>query len=55
MEHYYNTLQHWFNYPDIFLEAIQNATDGDHFVEIGVWKGGSAAFMGLKFLTLVKK
>ena len=22
MKHYYNDLQHWFNYPDIFLEAI---------------------------------
>ena len=55
MEHYYNNLQHWFNYPGIFLEAIQNAKDGDHFVEIGVWKGGSAAFMGVEIFNSGKK
>jgi hypothetical protein len=55
MEHYYNTFQHWFNYEDIFLEAIDNAIDGDHFVEIGVWKGGSAAFMGVEIFNSNKK
>ena len=55
MKHYYNDLQHWFNYPDIFLEAIQNAKDGDHFVEIGVWKGGSTAFMGVEIFNSGKK
>jgi predicted O-methyltransferase YrrM len=55
MKHYYKEIQHWFNYPEIFLEAIQNSNDGDHFVEIGVWKGGSAAFMGVEILNSGKK
>lgn len=55
MDHYYNTLPHWFNYSEIFLEAIQSATDGDHFVEIGIWKGGSAAFMGVEIFNSGKK
>jgi predicted O-methyltransferase YrrM len=55
MEHYYNTLQHWFDYPDIFLEAISNANGGEHFVEIGIWKGGSASFMGVEILNSGKK
>lgn len=55
MEHFYNNIQHWFNYENIFLEAINNANDGDHFVEIGVWKGGSAAFMGVEIFNSGKK
>ena len=55
MEHYYNKLEHWFDYEDVFLEAIQKAKDGDHFVEIGVWKGGSAAFMGVEISNSGKK
>ena len=27
MEHYYNKLEHWFDYEDVFLEAIQKAKD----------------------------
>ena len=55
MEHYYNKIQHWFDYEDVFLDAIQNANDGDHFVEIGVWKGGSTAFMGVEIVNSGKK
>ena len=55
MEHYYNKLEHWFDYEDVFLEAIQKAKDGDLFVEIGVWKGGSAAFMGVEISNSGKK
>ena len=55
MKHYYNDIQHWFDYEDVFLQAIENAKDGDHFVEIGVWKGGSAAFMGVEIFNSGKK
>lgn len=55
MKHYYHNIQHWFDYPGIFLESIQNGKDGDHFVEIGVWKGGSAAFMGVEIFNSNKK
>lgn len=55
MEHFYNNIQHWFNYEDVFLEAIELAEDGDKLVEVGVWKGGSAAFMGVEILNSHKK
>ena len=55
MKHFYNKIHNWFNYEDIFLEAVKNAKDGDHFVEIGVWKGGSAAFMGVEIFNSGKK
>lgn len=35
MEHYYQNIQNWFNYQDIFSEAVQRAKDGELFVEIG--------------------
>lgn len=55
MKHFYNKIHNWFNYEDIFLEAVKNAKDGDHFVEIGIWKGGSAAFMGVEIFNSGKK
>lgn len=55
MEHYYNNIQHWFDYEDVFLDAIKNANHDDHFVEIGVWRGGSTAFMGVEIVNSGKK
>jgi hypothetical protein len=53
MKHFYNDSrfsgpldgQMWFTYPKLYLEAILRAQDGAHFVEVGTWKGRSAAFM----------
>lgn len=55
MDHFYQSIQNWFNYQDVFLEAIEKAKDGSHFVEIGVWKGGSSAFMGVEIYNSNKK
>jgi predicted O-methyltransferase YrrM len=35
--------------------AIKNAKDGARFVEIGVWKGGSTAYMGVEIFNSGKK
>lgn len=45
MTHYYKDIQNWFNYEKVFDLAIQRAKSGARFVEIGVWKGGSTAYM----------
>jgi predicted O-methyltransferase YrrM len=55
MEHYYNTIQNWFDYERVFKLAIDTSKDGDHFVEIGVWKGGSTSFMGVEIFNSNKK
>lgn len=55
MEHYYNTIQNWFDYSDIFKEAVEKAQNGSKFVEIGVWKGGSTSFMGVEIYNSNKK
>ena len=55
MEHFYKNIQNWFNYEDVFIEALNQAKDGDLFVEIGIWKGGSTAFLGVEILNSNKK
>lgn len=55
MEHYYHTIQNWFDYTDVFKEAVERAEDGYKFVEIGVWKGSSTSFMGVEIYNSGKK
>lgn len=54
MKHYYQNIQNWFDYEKIFNIAIQKAQDGAKFVEIGVWKGGSTAYMGVEIFNSEK-
>ena len=42
---YYEHICGWFDFPDIYLEAINKANDGDILVEIGTFLGKSACFM----------
>lgn len=55
MEHYWMNIPHWFNYGDIFAEIIENGNDGDKFVEIGVWRGASAAYAGVQIINSGKQ
>lgn len=41
----YTDIDGWFDYEDIFIEQVENAQDGDIFVEIGAYKGKSTVFM----------
>lgn len=50
MNHYYNDIPGWFDYANIYYHAVENASDGDKLVEVGVWKGKSAAFMGVEII-----
>lgn len=45
MEHFYQNIQGWFNFKNFYSEMAKNLKDGDHYVEVGAWKGQSAAFM----------
>ena len=48
LEHFYQNIQNWFDYQKLFRDIVQNSSDNQHFVELGVWKGGSTAFMGVE-------
>lgn len=55
MEHYYKGIQNFFDYEDFFTDILSSAKDGQRFVEIGVWKGGSTSFMGVEIVNSGKK
>ena len=50
MEHFYNSIQGWFTYPELYKNIVQTAPSPAHFVEVGVWKGTSAAFMAVEII-----
>jgi hypothetical protein len=45
MEHFYQDIEGWVSYEYIYKDIIDQAEDGSLFVEIGSYKGKSAAFM----------
>lgn len=55
MDHYYHTLgEDWFTYPRLYREIVLRAQDGAHFVEVGSWKGRSAAFLAVEIVNSEK-
>ena len=50
MEHFYQTIPNWFDYQTVYKNAVEKAQNNSVFVEIGVWKGGSTAFMGVEIV-----
>ena len=45
MEHFYESIEGWFDYSNIYSQMVETASTGSHFVEIGSYYGRSAAFM----------
>ncbi len=53
MEHFYENIQGWsVGLPEIYKPAIDRAssTEPSRFVEVGVWKGRSAAYMYVEII-----
>lgn len=44
MKHY-ETIQGWFNCPELYTEMVNRVKDSAKFVEIGCWKGKSSSYM----------
>lgn len=56
MEHFYNEIgENWFDYKELYEEMVLTHQDGDHFVEVGSWKGRSSCFMGVEIFNSGKK
>lgn len=50
MEHFYQFIgENWFTYPELYKQAVSDFDSGV-FVEVGSWKGRSAAFLGVEIL-----
>jgi len=51
MEHFYQNIgEDWFDYPDVYSYIVNKFDSGSHFVEVGAWKGRSAAFMAVELI-----
>ena len=55
MEHFFQNIQGWFIYDSYYTQAVNDAKDGAHFVEVGAWKGRSSAFMTVTIANSGKK
>lgn len=55
MEHFYQRIQGWCNFWTIYNNMIELAEDGDHFVEVGAWRGQSTAYMAVLIINSGKK
>ena len=50
MNHFWQGIDGWVGENRTYKEAVENAQDGDHFVEVGVYKGRSAAYMAVEII-----
>lgn len=47
--HFYDGIHGWFDYADLYQKLVSALPEtGGHVVEVGGWKGRSAAFMGVE-------
>lgn len=50
MEHFYQFIgEDWFTYPGLYTRAVNSFASGT-FVEVGSWKGRSAAYLGVEIM-----
>lgn len=50
MQHFFHDIHGWFSAANLYRKMVVDAEDGAVFVEIGAWKGRSAAFMGVEIV-----
>lgn len=53
MEHFYNDShmgEDWFTFGSLYKAMVDKFPSGSRFVEVGSWKGKSAAFMGVEII-----
>lgn len=49
MQHFYHQIPGWFSFAGVYADAVKAAPKaGAVFVEVGAWKGRSAAFMAVE-------
>lgn len=57
MEHFFSSInvEGWFTYPYLYKKMVNYAPENAHFVEVGSWKGASAACMAVEIINSGKK
>lgn len=54
MEHFYSDIPGWFDFDDIYRDMVHKSKGDCHFVEVGTWKGKSAAYMCVEIINSSK-
>ncbi len=54
MEHYYQNIQGWFDFENVYRNFIEKSSDGAKIVEVGSWMGKSSVFMAVEILNSKK-
>jgi len=50
MKHFYNTIEGWTTFQKLYSEMVQKFPNGSKFVEVGSFKGKSAAYMAVEIV-----
>jgi predicted O-methyltransferase YrrM len=57
MQHFYKNPsfgENWFTYPKLYSDMVKEFPSGSKFVEVGAWKGKSAAYMTVEIINSEK-
>jgi predicted O-methyltransferase YrrM len=54
-QHFYQQIPHWFDFADIYREAIERAPSSAAMLELGVYEGASLAFLAVEAANSSKK
>lgn len=55
MEHFYQNIQGWCGFTNIYDDMIRYHPNGSHFVEVGSWRGQSSAYMAVAIINSGKQ
>jgi hypothetical protein len=50
MEHFYQEIEGWFDFQDIYQEMVKKVISHGHFVEVGAFLGKSTSFLGVEII-----
>jgi len=50
MKHFYESIQGWFTFPELYSNVARRFPGNSKIVEVGVWKGKSVAYLAVEFL-----
>lgn len=48
LDHFYQKIQGWFNFQNVYSDMISKLESGSHIVEVGAWKGASTSFLAVE-------
>lgn len=55
MNHFYEDIHGWFDYQELYSWVVDKFPSESKFVEVGVWKGKSVAYMAVEIINSGKK